>query len=89
MTEIFFISLDKSSFRYPTPSKSSFICLLIGAVSPETRALMEQILASGENQEEIQSRVAALLAGTALTTSKGVAKGEGREVELLQYEGGQ
>jgi len=58
-----------------------------GGISPETRALMEQVLASGGSNEDASARVAALLAGTSLTTSKGVAKGEGREVETVEYEG--
>ena len=39
-------------------------------VSAESRALMQQILASSSSQDEISSRVAALLAGTALSTSR-------------------
>jgi len=39
-------------------------------VSDETRALMEQILNSCASQDEINNRVAALLAGTALSTSR-------------------
>merc|ERR1719430_1914992 len=42
-------------------------------LSPESRALMQQIMASGASQEEMASRVAALLAGTALSTSRGLA----------------
>ena len=49
---------------------------------------MEQVLASGEGAEDVSGRVAALLAGSSLTTSKGVAKGEAREVETVEYEGG-
>jgi len=56
-------------------------------LSPESRALMEQILASNASQDEISSRVSALLAGTALSTTRGVAKGEGREIDMVQYEG--
>jgi len=56
-------------------------------LSPESRALMEQILASNSSQDEISSRVAALLAGTALSSTRGVAKGEGREIEMVEYEG--
>ena len=58
-------------------------------VSPESRALMEQILASSASQDEISSRVSALLAGTALSSSRGLAKGEGREIEMAEYEGGE
>jgi len=58
-----------------------------GGMSPETRALMEQVLASGGGGEDVSGRVAALLAGTSLTTSKGVGRGEGREVETVEYEG--
>merc|ERR1739848_260441 len=39
-------------------------------LSDETRALMEQILNSCASQDEINNRVAALLAGTALSTSR-------------------
>eukprot|EP00092_Neocalanus_flemingeri_P087105 GFUD01109863.1.p1 GENE.GFUD01109863.1~~GFUD01109863.1.p1 ORF type:complete len:336 (-),score=88.07 GFUD01109863.1:717-1628(-) len=56
-------------------------------LSPESRALMEQILASTSSQDEISSRVSALLAGTALSSSRGVAKGEGREIDMVEYEG--
>ena len=50
---------------------------------------MEQVLASGGGAEDVSGRVAALLAGSSLTTTKGVAKGEGREVETVEYEGGE
>jgi len=65
---------------------------MMGAVkgkglSPESRALMEKILASESSQEEISSRVAALLAGTSLSTSKGLTNGGGREVDMVGYEG--
>jgi len=40
-------------------------------ISPESRALMEQILASTGSQEEIASRVTALLEGTALSGNRG------------------
>ena len=50
---------------------------------------MEQVLASGGGGEDVSGRVAALLAGSGLTTSKGVAKGETREVETVEYEGGE
>eukprot|EP00092_Neocalanus_flemingeri_P057014 GFUD01067657.1.p1 GENE.GFUD01067657.1~~GFUD01067657.1.p1 ORF type:complete len:1024 (+),score=275.10 GFUD01067657.1:138-3209(+) len=56
-------------------------------LSPESRALMEQILASTSSQDEISSRVSALLAGTALSSTRGVAKGEGREIDMVEYEG--
>jgi len=58
-----------------------------GGMTPETRALMEQVLASGGGGEDVSARVTALLAGSSLTTSKGVARGEGREVETVEYEG--
>merc|ERR1719219_226768 len=58
-----------------------------GGMTPETRALMEQVLASGGGAEDVSGRVAAMLAGSSLTTTKGVAKGEGREVETVEYEG--
>ena len=50
---------------------------------------MEQVLASGGGGEDVSARVTALLAGSSLTTSKGVAKGEGREIETVEYEGGE
>lgn len=43
----------------------------VTTVSDESRALMQQILSSSNNQEEISSRVTALLAGTALSTCRG------------------
>merc|ERR1719341_611181 len=43
----------------------------IPQLSSESRALMKQILESNSSQDEISSRVAALLAGTALSTSRG------------------
>jgi len=58
-----------------------------GGMTPETRALMEQVLAGSGGGEDVSGRVAALLAGSSLTTTKGVAKGEGREVEAVEYEG--
>ncbi len=39
-------------------------------VAAESRALMEQILNSASSQDEINNRVAALLAGTALSSSR-------------------
>jgi len=56
-------------------------------LSPESRALMEKILASESSQEEISSRVAALLAGTSLSTSRGLSNGERREIDMVEYEG--
>jgi len=47
------------------------IAAVYKGVSEESRALMQQILASNSSQDEISSRVAALLAGTALSTSRG------------------
>jgi len=55
-------------------------------LSPEARALMEQILASTASQDEISSRVSALLAGTALSTTRGVDKVTGREIDMAGYE---
>merc|ERR1719483_549535 len=55
-------------------------------LSPEARALMEQILASTASQDEISSRVSALLAGTALSTTRGVDKVAGREIDMAGYE---
>jgi len=59
----------------------------IPELSPESRALMEKILASESSQEEISSRVAALLAGTSLSTSRGLSNGERREIDMVEYEG--
>lgn len=56
-------------------------------LSPESRALMQQIMASGASQEEMASRVAALLAGTALSTSRGLARPQGAGVDTVGYEG--
>merc|ERR1719402_1353859 len=56
-------------------------------VSAESRALMQQILASNSSQDEISSRVAALLAGTALSTSRGDKNPNLRdEVKMEQYD---
>merc|ERR1719422_1002398 len=53
----------------------------------ETRKLMEQILASSADKDETSARVAALLAGSSLTTTRGAKRGDGREVDMVQYEG--
>ena len=45
------------------------------AVTPEAKALMEQILASNGSKEEIASRVEALLAGSELSSSRGMNGG--------------
>jgi len=58
-----------------------------GGMSAETRALMEQVLAAGDGTEDVSGRVAMLLAGSSLTTTKGVAKGQSREVDTVDYEG--
>ena len=56
-------------------------------VSNENRKLMEQILAKSVNdQQEIGSRVAALLAGTSLTTTSGVEIRRREPVEEIGYE---
>ena len=57
-------------------------------MSAETRKLMETVLASEANKDEMSARVAALLAGTSLTTTRGAAKGEGRQVDSVEYNGG-
>merc|ERR1719410_2878192 len=44
-------------------------------LTPEAKALMEQILASNGSKEEIASRVEALLAGSELSSSRGVNGG--------------
>jgi len=58
-----------------------------GGMSAETRKLMEQIMANSEGTDEVNSRVAALLAGSSLTTTKGAKKGDGREIDMVQYDG--
>ena len=50
---------------------------------------MAQVLAGGDGTEDVSGRVAMLLAGSTLTTSKGVARGEAREVDAVAYEGGE
>jgi hypothetical protein len=56
-------------------------------LSNENRKLMEQILAKSVNdQQEIGSRVAALLAGTSLTTTSGVEIRRREPVEEIGYE---
>merc|ERR1719295_978345 len=56
-------------------------------LSAESRALMQQILASNSSQDEISSRVAALLAGTALSTSRGEMKtSQYGDVEQVTYD---
>jgi len=59
-------------------------------VSDEARALMQQILSSNSSQDEISSRVAALLAGTALSTSRGEKPVNSYgEVKMEQYDIGE
>jgi len=55
-------------------------------MSPESRALMQQILASGASQDEVASRVAALLAGTALSSSRDFQRADGSGVDAIGYE---
>ena len=56
-------------------------------VSNENRKLMEQILAKSVNdQQEIGSRVAALLPGTSLTTTSGVEIRRREPDEEIGYE---
>ena len=45
-------------------------------------------MANSEGTDEVNSRVAALLAGSSLTTTKGTKKGDGREIDMVQYDGG-
>jgi len=54
-------------------------------ISPETRALMDQILKSSGTQEEISGRVLALLAGSSLSTTRGVERNN-TEIDLIDYE---
>ena len=49
--------------------------LVFVAVTPEAKALMEQILASNGSKEEIASRVKALLDGSELSSSRGMNGG--------------
>jgi len=52
------------------------LCGVAGkGITPEAKALMEQILASNGSKEEIASRVEALLAGSELSSSRGVNGG--------------
>ena len=61
-------------------------CVLVSA---EARALMEQVLASEADNQQMSARVAALLAGSSLTTKQGVRlPGEPRQVDMVQYDGG-
>ena len=58
-------------------------------MSAEARALMEQVLASEADNQQMSARVAALLAGSSLTTKQGVRlPGEPRQVDMVQYDGG-
>jgi len=57
-------------------------------LSAEARALMEQALASEADNQQMSARVAALLAGSSLTTKQGVRlPGEPRQVDMVQYDG--
>merc|ERR1719384_218003 len=57
-------------------------------LSAEARALMEQVLASEADNQQMSARVAALLAGSSLTTKQGVRlPGEPRQVHMVQYDG--
>merc|ERR1719312_1755522 len=52
------------------------LCGVAGkGITPEAKALMEQILASNGSKEEIASRVEALLAGSELSSSRGMNGG--------------
>ena len=55
------------------------------AVTAESRKLMDQILASEADNAEVNSRVAALLAGSNLTTKQGVR----RVNDGVQYDEGE
>ena len=55
------------------------------AVTAESRKLMDQILASEADNAEVSSRVAALLAGSNLTTKQGVR----RVNDGVQYDEGE
>jgi len=57
-------------------------------LTPEAKALMEQILASNGSKEEIASRVEALLAGSELSSSRGVNGGiDGNKKEKIPVSG--
>jgi len=58
-----------------------------GGISKESRALIDQILKSNSSKDEISSRVAALLAGSALSTTRGVDR-KHTDVEMVNYEAG-
>ena len=54
-------------------------------MTPEAKALMEQILASNGSKEEIASRVEALLAGSELSSSRGVNGGFDGSKSFLSF----
>merc|ERR1712106_1288800 len=54
-------------------------------ISPETRALMDQILKSSGSQEEISGRVLALLAGSSLSSTRGVDR-KHTDIDLIDFE---
>ena len=70
-----------------TPLIISSLIYILLVVSDENRKLMESILAkSVQDQYEIGSRVATLLAGTSLTTTAGVDVKRRDPVEQIGYE---
>ena len=78
-------------FLSPLPHSPPLSLLYICAVSAESRKLMEQILASEADNAEASSRVAALLAGSNLTTrteqrkvNDGVMYDEGKFIATTQ-----
>ena len=56
------------------------------AVTPEAKALMEQILASNGSKEEIASRLEALAAGNELSSMNGGFDGSKYSVFYLTFE---
>ena len=66
--------------------KIHYLCFVF-LVSDENRRLMEEILNKSVNQQqEIGVRVAALLAGTSLTTTTGVEIRRREPIEEIAYE---
>ena len=62
---------------------------MLCAVSAESRALMQPVLASEADNAEVSSRVQALLAGSNLTTRGGLAPADQRHIEAVNYDGGE
>merc|ERR1711934_857266 len=74
---------EATAYQYPQQ-----LCGGAGkGMTPEAKALMEQILASNGSKEEIASRVKALLDGSELSSSRGMNGGfDGKAEELLRLQ---